>query len=111
MHHFLLESWASLFQHFLKLFLQQKAPPDFLGYVTQWLKSFPPSKDQKTTLRNLMQLLEDISDKYKDFLIFMKYIEEQSSQNQTWKFWSQYVLHDCFAYVPLHLAIYSGNGT
>lgn len=105
-HYFLLESWHSLFQHFLMLFIQQKAPPDFLNYVQQWLKSFPPSRNQQATLRNLMQLLEDLSDKYQDFHDdFMKYIEEQSSQNQTWKFWSQYVFHNCFAYVTLHLAI------
>ena len=90
------------------IFLQQKAPPDFLNYVQQSLKSFPPSRDQQATLRNLMQLLEDVSDKYHDFHDdFMKYIEEQSSQNQTWKFWSQYVFQDCFAYVTLHLAIHS----
>ena len=57
-----------------------------------------------------MQLLEDVSDRYTDFHNdFMKFIEEQSSQNQTWKFWSQYVFHDCFAYVALHLAIRSSK--
>ena len=51
-----------------------------------------------------------MSEKYENFHSdFMKYIEEQSSQNQTWKFWSQYVFHDCFVYVALHLAIRSGK--
>ena len=109
-HHFLIESWTLLFQHFLTLFLQQKAPPDFLAYVAHWLDSFPPSEDQQATWRFLMQLLEDVSDRYTDFHNdFMKFIEEQSSQNQTWKFWSQYVFHDCFAYVALHLAIRSSK--
>ena len=39
----------------------------------------------------------------------MKFVEEQSSRSQTWKFWSQYVFQDCLAYISLHLAIRTGN--
>ena len=53
-----------------------------------------------------MQLLEDVPDTYEHFHSdFMKFMEEQSSQNETWKFWNQYIFQDCFAYVALHLAI------
>ena len=109
-HHFLLETWMSLYQHFLSLFLSRKAPPDFLDYVIKWMKSFPPSKHQQGTFRNLKQLVEDVSDKYKDFHTdFKKFIEEQSERNQTWKFRSQYVFQDCFAYVSLYIATRSSK--
>ena len=109
-HHFLLETWESLYRHFLSLFLSQKAPPGFLDFVSKWIKSFPPSEDQQGSLRNFKQMLDDISEQYPDFEPdFLKFNEEQSSRNQTWKFWSQYLFHDCSAYITLHLAIRSSN--
>lgn len=90
--------------------LSQKAPPNFVKYVSDWIKSFPPSEDQQGTFRNFRQLLEDVSEKCADFQDnFLKFMEEQSSRNQTSKFWSQYVFHDCYAYITLHLAIRSSK--
>ena len=109
-HHFFLETWESLYRHFLSLFLSQKAPPGFLDFVSKWIRSFPPSEDQQGSLRNFKQMLEDISEQYPDFQPgFLKFIEEQSSRNQTWRFRSQYLFHDCSAYITLNLAIQSSN--
>ena len=109
-HHFLLETWESLYRHFLHMFLSNQAPPDFMTYACKWIKSFPPSKDQNNTLRNLSQLLDDLTEKYPDcpskFEIFMK---EQTEKYQTWHFWSQFVFEDCFAYISQYLAMRSGQ--
>ena len=109
-HHFLLETWESLYRHFLHMFLSNQAPPDFMTYACEWIKSFPPSKDQNNTLRNLSQLLDDLTEKYPDcpskFEIFMK---EQTEKYQTWHFWSQFVFEDCFAYISQYLAMRSGQ--
>lgn len=91
-------------------FLKEKTSPEFLEYVYKWLDSFPTSEDQDATLRNLRQLLEDIAESYDNLHgDFMKFVEEQSSKSQTWKFWSQYIFQDCFAYISLHLAIRTGK--
>ena len=50
-HHFLLETWESLYRHFLSLFLSNQAPPGFLESASEWIKSFPPSQHQDNTLR------------------------------------------------------------
>ena len=109
-HHFLLKTWESLYRHFLHMFLSNQAPPDFMTYACKWIKSFPPSKDQNNTLRNLSQLLDDLTEKYPDcpskFEIFMK---EQTEKYQTWHFWSQFVFEDCFAYISQYLGMRSGQ--
>ena len=105
-HKFLLETWESLYRHFLSLFMSNQAPSDFLEYASEWIKSFPTAQDQKRTHRNLKQMLEDLSEKYEDFQQdFTKFMEVQASVNKTWKFWFQFVFQDCFAYISLHLAM------
>ena len=109
-HKFLLETWESLFRHFVSVFLSNQAPSDFLESASEWIKSFPPSQDQNKAHRNLKQMIEDLSEKYEDFQQeFTTFIGRQASLNTTWKFWTQYVFQDCFAYVSLHLAMRSGR--
>ena len=109
-HNFLLEVWESMYRHFLSLFLTAEAPSYYPEYVSNWIKSFPQSKNQESTLRNLKEMLDDQSEKYKDFQEdFMKFVDDQSEKNETKKFWSQFVFQDCFAYVSLYLAIRSGR--
>ena len=109
-HNFLLEAWESLYRYFLSLFLSNKAPTDFLEFVKGWVRSFPTSQDQQNAHRNLKQLMVDVLDKYErfpeEFLLFM---EEQAQNNKTWRFWKQFVLEDCLAYVSLYLAMRSGS--
>ena len=49
-HKFLLETWESLYRHFLAPFLSNQAPPDFLHCAAEWLKSFPTSPNQEAHL-------------------------------------------------------------
>ena len=109
-HHFLIETWESLYRHFLYLFLSNQAPPDFMKYTFEWIKSFPPSTDQNNTLRNLKQMLDDLTEKYPNFLPkFEMFMEEQTLKYQTWHFWSQFIFEDCFAYISLYLLMRSGQ--
>lgn len=66
---FSLKPLESLYRQFLYLFLSNQAPPDFMKYTFEWIKSFPPSMDQNNTLRNLRQMLDDLTEKYPNFLI------------------------------------------
>ena len=90
--------------------MSNQAPPDFMTYTSEWIKSFPPSKDQNNTLRNLSQLLDDLTEKYPDFRSkFEIFIKEQTEKYDTWHFWSQFVFEDSFAYISLYLAMRSGQ--
>ena len=81
-----------------------------MKYTFEWIKSFPPSRDQNNTLRNLRQMLDDLTEKYPDFLPkFEFFMEEQTSKYQTWHFWSQFIFEDCFAYISLYLSMRSGQ--
>ena len=40
---------------------------------------------------------------------FYSFVEMKSEQDDTWFFWSQYVFHDCCAYVNLFLSIRTSN--
>lgn len=109
-HFFLLEAWESLYNHFLSLFLSEKAPTDFLEFVTGWVRSFPTSQNQQDASRNLQQLISEVVEKYKNFTEdFFLFMEDQSQLNKTWKFWKQFLLEDCLAYVSLYLAMRSGS--
>ena len=86
-HNFLLEVWESVYRHFLSTFLRTDAPAYFQEYVSNWIKSFPESKDQDSTLRNLKEMLSDLSDKYKDFQEdFTTFLCEESSKDKTKSF-------------------------
>ena len=51
-HKFLLETWESLYRHFLALFLSSQSLPDFLQSTAGWLKSFPTSPNQEAPKPN-----------------------------------------------------------
>ena len=109
-HRFLLETWESLYRHFLSVFLSQQAPSDFITHVAQQIKTSPSTQDQVKIHKNLQQLLEDLSGKYKDLQQdFTRFMEENASSNKTRRFWKQFVLQDCFSYVSLYLAMRSGR--
>ena len=40
---------------------------------------------------------------------FQSFINEMSSVDDTWKFWSRFVFEDCMPYVALFIAIRSEN--
>ena len=111
-HHFFLEVWESLYRHFVTIFVKDKTRPDFLACTSKWVKSLPLSPTQKSTLRNLKEMLVDISDKHRDYQKhFTKYITDHAERNDTWKFWAQFVFQDCFAYISLYLSMRSGKWT
>jgi hypothetical protein len=40
---------------------------------------------------------------------FIAFIDKQSGEDDIWKYWSKFVLFDCFCYIQLYLAIRDGN--
>ena len=87
-----------------------KNKDNLVEYTAQGIKSFPTSKTQQSTLRNLNEMLVDISEKHSDYhTYFIDNIQDCASESKTWKFWAQFVFQDCFAYISLYLAMRSGT--
>ena len=108
-HLFLLEVWESIFCTLMRFYLEAEAPENFLQEVSDMVKNSPPSELQESALRNLKEMLGEISDKSKDMCRFRIFVDTHSKQNQTLRFWSQFLSQDCLAYIALFLAIRSGN--
>ena len=108
-HLFLLEVWESIFCTLMSFYLEAEAPENFLQEVSDMVKNSPPSELQESALRNLKEMLEEISDKSKDMCQFRIFVDTHSKQNQTLRFWSQFLFQDCLTYIALFLAIRSGN--
>lgn len=83
---------------------------DLLAHVRQWLQSFPTATTQQQCHQNLQELLSDITEKHPMFLEdFDRFMQSMASRDQSWRFWQQFVLEDCLAYLGLFLAIRTGN--
>ena len=104
-HNFLLEVWEALYRYFLSIFLsKEQAPPDFLECAANWILSLPQSTDQ-----SLVEMFADLSDKNDYQSEFSTFMNIHMKKEETFKFWGQFVLQDCSAYVALYLAMRSGN--
>ena len=100
---------VTLYRYFLATFLKNKV--GFVEYIAQWIKMFPTSQTQQSTLRNLNEMLVDILEKHSDYhQHFNDFMQDQATKSKTWKFWAQFVFQDCFAYISLYLAMRSGTG-
>ena len=77
-HYFLLEVWESFYRYFLSIYISEKMPQEFQEFILKWVNSFPTSKDQKSTYRNMIQMLEEIA-------------EKKATMIKTWCFWKRFV--------------------
>ena len=105
-HLFLLEVWESLFRVLMSFFIAKEAPDSFLDDVSHMINNSPPSESQNSALRNLKDIIEEISEILNKF---STYIKTHTTHNQTLQFWCQFLFDDCLAYIALFLAIRSGN--
>ena len=109
-HHFLMEVWESFYRYFMSIFLSKdNVPSDFLESTSNGISSLPPSPDQPSAQRNLNEMFTDLKEKFSYEDEFENYMNIQMTQDETFKFWGQFVLQDCYAYVSLYLAMRSGN--
>ena len=105
-HNFLLQVWESLYREILHSFSEQNPSSDLQNTVKCMLRAaIAEDKPSNELMKRVLALLEDI----RSFTHFHEFIVEQSKKDDTWKFWTQFVFKDCFAYIGLYLAIRGGN--
>ena len=62
-----------------------------------------------TLPKDVLLKMEKFSTELKLEEKFYSFVEMKSEQDDTWFFWSQYVFHDCCAYMNLFLSIRTSN--
>ena len=92
----------------MSFYIAKEAPDSFLDNVSHMIKHNPPSETQNSALRNLKDIVEEISEILIEFNTFIK-THTGTKHNQTLQFWYRFSLNDCPAYIALFLAIRSGN--
>ena len=113
-HNFLMEIWESMYRHMIKLFLNYRAntaelqcPKDITHEVLSTLKQLTDKRyDHKAISCIVKSLDEELEGLTEDFNAFVSHM---SSTDDTWAFWSGFVLTDCMPYILLFLSIRSGN--
>ena len=109
-HRFLLEAWESLYQVMIDkyfLFHENDECPDLYNeeILATARIAIQRASSSNQALDDLQSSLDRLTFK-KEFLIFLN---KMSETNLTWKFWSQFVVKDCLAYISLYTAIRNGN--
>ena len=99
-HHFLLQAWQSLYRSMIMAFMTDH--PDCFQDIPTLLQSTSTSPD---TVLNILQNTLTTS---KELEKFYSFVEHQCANDDTWKFWAQFVFEDCMAYVGLFLSVRLG---
>uniref|UniRef100_A0A1X7UL74 Uncharacterized protein n=2 Tax=Amphimedon queenslandica TaxID=400682 RepID=A0A1X7UL74_AMPQE len=102
-HHFLLQTWESLYRVMLQQFLIDK--PNVMGDISIIIKE---SELRNDTPINLIEHIKEYMG-YKQYNSFLTFIEEHAIHDDTWQFWARFVFEDCMAYVNLFIAIRHRN--
>ena len=109
-HEFLIQVWEALYLSMMDAYQeeetgqvkQERFSQKLIPEVTEHLK-------QKFVLSELFSRVRALlaHDSLQEG--FLEFTQRQSSNDSTWKFWRQFVVQDCFAYICLFLAIRSSN--
>ncbi len=116
-HQFILEAWEAMYRAMLTKFLDGQSNDLQTGntssqlqdLVMETLQSIPVqsgSDFRKTFNHKLVKInaVDTIS-----FSQFRQFLQKMADQDETWRFWIQFVLEDAMAYVGLFLAVRSGD--
>ena len=99
-HNFLLQVWEALYQQMLTAYT--KATPSSESLTKSLHDLLNKHGESSTEILKHAEQLINRSDNYNKFLSF---VETCSEQDDTWKFWANFVLHDCVSYIGLYLGI------
>lgn len=107
-HNFLLQAWEARYREMLQAFCTAATPniTDVFAAAKCILStSIDENRSPQQVMKRISVLIQD-SNIHANFLRFQ---EEQSECDDTWKFWVRFVMQDCYAYIGLYIAIRGSN--
>ena len=111
-HNFILEAWESVYRVMVERFTESSNAPLTTDCVAQAMKDITSAGANKGDTSKLINNIASFKAVFSESNFFDKlkiFVNELSSKDPTWKFWSQFVFKDALAYVALFLAIRSGD--
>ena len=96
-HNFLIQVWEALYQKMLNAYVNKKSLFSLTDCIGELVL-----KNNISSTEILSQVDSILSDEHVNFQSF---ITERCQEDDTWKFWAQFVFEDCLAYIGLYLAI------
>ena len=115
-HNFIMEAWDALYRTMLATFIRVSSSEPSMENVSHNLLDevvnlLSCANAKKCDFRgNINSAIGDITNNASAFLRkFEKFIEKMACNDDTWRFWVQFVFVDAMAYVSLYLAIRSGD--
>lgn len=101
-HHFLLQAWQGMYRQMLRAYMtEEETLPQLASLYTALQEKYVTPSEFLITVEGLLNNISQND--------FQAFVEKVSKTDDTWKFWAQFVLQDCLAYVGLFLAIRCQN--
>ena len=85
------------------------ANPQFSDLLTAIQAEFDQAIQTNTSSQDLLLTVQHLVNETLALDEFNKFVAAQAETDDTWRLWSNFVLHDCFSYVGLFLAIRTSN--
>lgn len=103
-HAFIVQLWEAMYRAMLMKFANSESNEKLLQDVVAILQDAVNSLDRLTFMSSLNDVLS------RDTLeTFHAFIESQSSEDEIWRFWNNFLFVDCEAYIYLFLSIRGRN--
>ena len=107
-HTFLVQVWEALYMEMISAFVA--ANPQFSDLQTAIQAEFDQAiQTTNTSSQDLLLTVRHLVNETLALDEFNKFVAAQAETDDTWRLWSNFVLHDCFSYVGLFLAIRTSN--
>ena len=105
-HNFLLEVWEAMYTAMLISYIMSEDKQTLVCEVRQLIQT---SVKENLTPYELLDKVGCISSKIGAKADFFQFVKKRGENDQTWKFWNDFVFKSCNAYVSLFLSVRGSN--
>ena len=108
-HNFLLQVWEALYREMFQAYCTTSVSTNISDVLAAARCILSTSISENHPPQQVMKKIRDLIEDTSVHTNFLQFLEQQSKSDDTWKFWVQFVMQDCYAYIGLYLAIRGSN--
>ena len=102
-HSFLTQIWEALLTEMVSSFATAK--PEFADLLKSAQDQVTEATTNNTSTTALLMNIQCLMAETSAMQSFKDFVQQKAETDDTWRFWSNFVLKDCFSYISLFLAI------